>query len=120
MKKTVILMLLFVVLSAISASAQKIDLSKVIFDKGNCTITRKSDGKVFKFSGTFKVVEDYADFEVQIVNDYADAEIRIVDSYPSCCEFKRVNDYPDITVKLVDDYADFTVKIVKDYPYIRH
>ena len=118
--KTLFLTIVFAVLSAIGASAQKVELSKVIFDKDNCTITRKSDGKTFKFSGTFKVVEDYADFEVQVVNDYADAEIRIVDSYPGCCEFERVEDYPNITVKLVDCYADFTVKIVNDYPYICH
>ncbi len=118
--KKLFLTLFIVALAFISASAQKVELSRVIFDKDNCTITRKSDGKVFKFSGTFKVVDNYADFEVQVVDNYADAEIKIVDQYPDCCEFKRVNNYPDVTIKLVDRYADFTVKIVKEYPYICH
>lgn len=118
--KKLYLTLFIVALAFISASAQKVELSRVTFDKDNCTITRKSDGKVFKFSGTFKVVDNYADFEVQVVDNYADAEIKIVDQYPDCCEFKRVNNYPDVTIKLVDRYADFTVKIVKEYPYICH
>ena len=120
MKKLFFTILFSALLSAISASAQKIELKNVIFDQENCTITRKSDGKVFKFSGTFKVVDNYADFDVQIVDNYADAEIKIVDQYPDCCEFKRVDNYPDVTIKLVDRYADFTVKIVKEYPYICH
>ena len=118
--KKLFLTLFIVALAFISASAQKVELSRVIFDKDNCTITRKSDGKVFKFSATFKGVDNYADFEVQVVDNYADAEIKIVDQYPDCCEFKRVNNYPDVTIKLVDRYADFTVKIVKEYPYICH
>ena len=116
--KTLFLTIVFAILSAISASAQKVELSNVIFDKDKCTITRKSDGKVFKFSGTFKIVKDFADFEVKIVNDFA--EIKIVDSFPGCCEFVPVNDFPDVTIKLVDDFADFSVKLVKDFPYIRH
>ena len=120
MKKLFFTLLFAVVVSAISASAQKVELSNVIFDKDKCTITRKSDGKVFKFSGTFKIVKDFADFEVKIVNDFADAEIKIVDSFPGCCEFVPVNDFPDVTIKLVDDFADFSVKLVNSFPCINH
>ena len=108
-------------LSAISASAQKIDLGKVIIDKDAGTLTKKSTGKTIKLSGTFKIVDSYADIEVKIVDLYPDIEVKLVDLYPGFLEFKRVDSYPDFTVKIVDLYPDIEIKIVDLYPSIcRH
>ena len=111
--KTLFLTIIFAVLSFISASAQKIELGKVIIDKDAGTITKKSSGKTVKLSGTFKIVDSYADFEVKIVNSYPDIEVKLVDLCPGFLEFKRVDSYPDFTVKIVDSYPDIEIKIVK-------
>ena len=119
--KTLFLTIIFAVLSAISASAQKIDLGKVIIDKDAGTLTKKSTGKTIKLSGTFKIVDSYADIEVKIVDLYPDIEVKLVDLYPGFLEFQKVDSYPDFTVKIVDSYPDIEIKIVDLYPSIcRH
>ncbi len=121
MKKLFFTLLFVAVLSAISASAQKIDLGKVIIDKDAGTLTKKSTGKTIKLSGTFKIVDSYADIEVKIVDLYPDIEVKLVDLYPGFLEFKKVDLYPDFTVKIVDSYPDIEIKIVDLYPSIcRH
>ena len=121
MKKLFFTLLFAAVLSSISASAQKIDLGKVIIDKDAGTLTKKSTGKTIKLSGTFKIVDSYADIEVKIVDLYPDIEVKLVDLYPGFLEFKKVDLYPDFTVKIVDSYPDIEIKIVDLYPSIcRH
>ncbi len=119
MKKLFFTILFPALLSAISASAQKIELSRVIIDKDAKTITHKVTGKTFKLSGTYKIVDSYADFEVKIVDSYPDIEVKLVDSYPGFLEFKKVDTYPDVTIKIVDSYPDIEIKIVDSYPSIR-
>ena len=125
--KTLFLTIIFAALSFISASAQKIELEKVIIDKDNCTITRKSDGKVFKLYGDVEIVEDYssADFCVKLVDAYifADVCIQMVNcSDTKCCEFQKVNSFGNVKVKIVDAYsfADICVKLVNSFPCINH
>jgi len=117
--------LIVVVLSVISASAQKIYLEKVINNKDNCTITRKSDGKTFKLYGDVEIVNDYssADFCVKLVDSYcfADVCIQMVNySNTRCCEFQKVNSFGDVKIKIVDAYsfADICVKLVDSFPGI--
>ncbi|MBQ3616733.1 MAG: hypothetical protein II939_01030 [Bacteroidales bacterium] len=120
MKKFVLSALFATVLFAISATAQKIDLGNVILDKDAGTITKKSSGKTVKLSGTFKIVDSYADFDVKVVtNRIPDIEIKLVDQYPGFLEFKEVDSYPDFTVRIVKEFADIEVKVVKEYPSIR-
>ena len=125
MKKLFFTLLFAAVLSSISASAQKIELEKVIIDKDNCTITRKSDGKTFNLYGDVEIVEDYssADFCVKLVDAYifADVCIQMVNySYTKCCEFQKVNSFGNVKVKIVDAYsfADICVKLVNSFPCI--
>lgn len=109
--KTLFLTIIFAALSFISASAQKIELEKVIIDKDNCTITRKSDGKVFKLYGRFKIDNDFYDFRVKIVD--SDEDVRVsLKGYTSdrCCEFNE-SDFYDVKVKIDDDFYDLRVKI---------
>ena len=107
MKKFVLSALFATVLFAISATAQKIDLGNVILDKDAGTITKKSSGKTVKLSGTFKIVDSYADFDVKVVtNRIPDIEIKLVDQYPGFLEFKEVDSYPDFTVRIVKEFAD--------------
>ncbi len=111
MKKLFFTLFFVVVLSAISASAQKIELEKVIIDKDSCTITRKSDGKVFNLYGRFKIDNDFYDFRVKIVD--SDENIRVsLKDYTSdrCCEFNE-SDFYDVKVKIDDDFYDLRVKI---------
>ena len=119
--KPLFLTIILAVLSVVSVSAQKIDLGKVIIDKEAGTLTKKSTGKTIKLSGTFKIVDSYADIEVKIVDLYPDIEVKLVDLYPGFLEFKKVDLYPDFTVKIVDSYPDIEIKIVDLYPSIcRH
>lgn len=123
--KTFFLTIILAVLLVVSVSAQKIELEKVIIDKDNCTITRKSDGKVFNLYGDVEIVDDYssADFCVKLVDSYnfADVCIQMVNSSNTrCCEFQKVNSFGDIKVKIVDAYsfADICVKLVESFPKI--
>ena len=119
--KTLLLTIIFAAVAFIGASAQKIDLGKVIIDKDAGTLTKKSTGKTIKLSGTFKIVDSYADIEVKIVDLYPDIEVKLVDLYPGFLEFQKVDSYPDFTVKIVDSYPDIEIKIVDLYPSIcRH
>ncbi|MBQ3690293.1 MAG: hypothetical protein II937_10620 [Bacteroidales bacterium] len=121
MKKTVILMLLFVVLSFISASAQKIDLGKFVIDKNNCTITNKESGKTFNLYGNIEIVESFPDICVKIVDSFEDLDVKIVKDTPSrCCEFRKVDSFREIRVKIVTSFPDITVKLVDSFPGINH
>ena len=68
MKKLFFTLLFAVVLSCVSASAQKVELEKVIIDKDNCTITRKSDGKTFPLYGRVEIVDHSPDLRVELVD----------------------------------------------------
>ena len=68
MKRLFFTLLFAVVLFAISASAQKVELEKVIIDKDNCTITRKSDGKTFPLHGRVEIVDHSPDLRVELVD----------------------------------------------------
>ncbi len=122
--KTLFLTIIFAALSFISASAQKIDLGKVIIDKDNCTITRKSDGKVFNLYGNVEIVESsyFADFSIEIVESSADIDVRLIThSYPECCEFQKVTSFPTIKVAIVSHaFADLSVRVVDSFPCINH
>ena len=127
MKKLFFTILFSSVLSAISASAQKIELEKVIIDKDNCTITNKATGKTFNLYGDVQIVNDYssADFCVKIVDSYnfADICVRMVNySHTGCCEFQKVNSFGKVKVKIVEAYtfADICVKLVDAFPQINH
>lgn len=119
--KTLFLTIVFAVLSFISASAQKIDLEKVILDKENCVIVRKSDGKKFNLSGRVKVVESFEDFRVKIVDSSEDIRIRLRDAdFGNCCEFVKSDSFYEIRVKIVDSFEDVRVKIDDSFPGISH
>ncbi len=118
--KTLFITLLTAILSVISASAQKIELEKVIINKDDCTITRKSDGKVFNLYGDVQIVDDYssADFCVKLVDAYSFADIcvkMVNSSNTKCCEFQKVSSVGNGKVKIVDAYtlADICVKLVE-------
>ena len=57
MKKLFFTLLFAVVVSSISASAQKIDLGKFVIDKNVCTITDKESGKTFNLYGNVRIVK---------------------------------------------------------------
>lgn len=120
MKKLFFTILFSALLSAISASAQKIELEKVIIDKDNCTITRKSDGKVFPLHGKFKIDNDFYDFRIKIVDHSEDVRIKVRDNSTDwCCEFTE-SDFYDVKVKIDDYFYDLRVKIDNDFPGISH
>ncbi len=122
--KTLFLTIIFAALSFISASAQKIELEKVIIDKDNCTITRKSDGKVFNLYGNVEIVESsyFADFSIEIVESSADIDVRLIThTHPECCEFQKVTSFPTIKVAIVSHaFADLSVRVVDSFPCINH
>ena len=124
MKKLFFTLLFAVVLSSISASAQKVELEKVIIDKDNCTITRKSDGKTFNLYGRVEIVSSsyFADFSIEIVDSSADIDIRLIThTHPECCEFQKVTAFPTIKVAIVSHaFADLSVRLVDSYPCINH
>jgi len=117
MKKLFFTLLFAVVLSAISASAQKIDLGKVIIDKDSCTITRKSDGKTFPLHGRVEIVESAPDLRVEIVDHNPD--IYVMAHYPcDCGEYELVDHNPDLRIELVDHNPDLTVEVRDHHPHI--
>ena len=117
MKKLFFTLLFAAVLSAISASAQKIELEKVIIDKDNCTITRKSDGKTFPLHGKVEIVDHNPDLRVEIVDHNPD--IYVMAHYPcDCGEYELVDHNPDLRIELVDHNPDLTVEVRDHHPHI--
>jgi len=120
MKKLFFTLFFAVVLSAISASAQKIDLGKFVIDKNVCTITDKESGKTFNLYGNIEIVDSFPDICVKIVDSFEDLDVKIVEGTPSrCCEFRKVDSFRDIRVKIVTSFPDITVKLVDSFPGIR-
>ncbi len=121
MKKTVILMLIFVALSAISTSAQKIELGKFTIDKNACTITNNETGKTFDLYGDVRIVESQADLNVRIVNSQADLNVRKVEhTARNCGEFHFVEQSADFTIRIVNSFPDITIEMVNSFPGINH
>lgn len=121
MKRLFFTILFSAVLSTISANAQKVELDKVIIDKDNCTITRKSDGKVFNLYGNFKIVDSFEDLRVKVVDSWEDVRVKLCDhSTNSCCEFREVDSFYDIRIKIVDSFEDVRVQVVESFPGVRH
>ena len=106
MKKLFFTLLFVVVVSCVSASAQKVELEKVIIDKDNCTITRKSDGKTFPLHGRVEIVDHNPD-------------IYVMAHYPcDCGEYELVDHNPDLRIELVDHNPDLTVEVRDHHPHI--
>ena len=121
MKKLFFTILFSALLSAISASAQKIELEKVIVDKDNCTITNKATGKTFNLYGNFKIVDSFEDLRVKVVDSWEDVRIKLCDhSTNSCCEFHQVDSFYDVRIKIVDSFEDVRIQIVESFPEVRH
>ena len=118
MKKLFFTLFLAVVLSAISARAQKIELEKVIIDKDNCTITRKSDGKTFPLHGRVEIVDHSPDLRVELVDHSPDVRAMEHFSPRHCGEYEIVDHSPDIRIELVDHSPDLRVELVDHSPRI--
>jgi len=117
MKKLFFTLLFAAVLSAISASAQTIDLGKFTIDKNTCTITRKSDGKKFPLYGRVEIVDHNPDLRVEIVDHNPD--IYVMAHYPcDCGEYELVDHNPDLRIELVDHNPDLTVEVRDHHPHI--
>ena len=118
MKKLFFALLFAAVLSAISASAQKIELEKVIIDKDNCTITRKSDGKTFPLHGRVEIVESAPDLRVEIVDHNPD--VRAMPHYNpyGCGMYDLVESAPVLRIEIVKSAPDLRVEIVDHNPGI--
>ena len=118
MKKLFFTLLFAAVLSCISASAQKIDLGKVIIDKDSCTITRKSDGKTFPLHGRVEIVDHSPDLRVELVDHSPDVRAMEHFSPRHCGEYEIVDHSPDIRIELVDHSPDLRVELVDFHPGI--
>ena len=118
MKKLFFTLLFAAVLSVISASAQKIELEKVIIDKDSCTITRKSDGKTFPLYGRVEIVDHSPDLRVELVDHSPDVRAMEHFSPRHCGEYEIVDHAPDIRIELVDHSPDLRVELVDFHPGI--
>lgn len=119
MKKLFFTILFSALLSAISASAQKIELGKFIIDKNACTITNNETGKTFDLYGDIEVVDHFEDISIKLVDHFADIDVRMVNSSnPSCCEFRKVEHFAKIKVRIVEHFEDISVRLVDHFPGI--
>ena len=118
MKKLFFTLLFAAVVSSISASAQKIDLGKFVIDKNVCTITRKSDGKVFPLHGRVEIVESAPDLRVEIVDHNPD--VRAMPHYNpyGCGMYDLVESAPVLRIEIVESAPDLRVEIVDHNPGI--
>jgi hypothetical protein len=106
MKKTIGLVLLFLLIFVSTASAGKIS--------NNCTYKGK------KLYGKVQIVRSFADFKVKVVRSFADLKVKKVRSFAgSCGKWKIVNSFPDFKVQIVNSFADFKIKFVQSFPGVR-
>jgi hypothetical protein len=75
------------------------------FNKKECSCKGK------KLYGTVKVVDNFADFKVQVVNGLEDISVKKTGYIPSQCgEWKFTEGFADFTIQYVDAFPDFTIK----------
>ena len=103
MKINLRLVLLFLVISGLSATAfgQKLDAY-------TCT----ANGK--QLYGKVKIVKHFADFKVKAVSRNADLNVDTTRSRPSQCgEWKFVDRFEDFSIELVNFSPDFTISFTR-------
>lgn len=97
--------------SAVPAEATREDG----FDAETCTYYK--DGKAIPLHGKFKIVESFADLEVQIVSSFPDLRVQEVSSFADDCgEWQYVESFPDFTVRYVSSFPDLKIQRVTSFP----
>lgn len=67
-----------------------------------------------------KVVDVFADFNVEIVDALCDLDVKFVDALPNQCgEWEFVDTFEDFSVKFVDVFGDFSICNVDALPGLR-
>lgn len=70
--------------------------------------------------GKVKVVDVFADFNVEIVDALCDLDVKFVDALPNQCgEWEFVDTFEDFSVKFVDVFGDFSICNVDALPGLR-
>ena len=95
-------------------------------DALNSLETSQSDKEIVKkdcscngirLYGKVKVVESFADFDVQIVEAFPDIDVKIVTAFPDeCGKWKFVESFPDFTIRFVTSFPDFKIRYVEAFP----
>ena len=70
--------------------------------------------------GKVKVVDVFADFNVEIVDALCDLDVKFVDALPNQCgEWEFVDTFEEFSVKFVDVFGDFSICNVDALPGLR-
>jgi len=77
--------------------------------KGDCTCND------INLWGNVKIVDNHADFTVQIVDAHENIRVYNTPHTSKCGEWNFVDAHADFTIQIVDAHADFTIKY-SDYP----
>ena len=73
--------------------------------------------KGIPLKGKVKIVDHFADFDVQVVDHFPDLKVKKVDHFPDeCGEWQYVDHFPDFTIRYVDHFPDFKIKFVEHFP----
>lgn len=106
MRKIIILFLVFISLTAYSQSEAPIT--------DDCTCNG------VKLWGKVKIVDSFADFDIQVVESFEDIRVEIVRSFPDQCgKWQIVESFPDFKVRFVRSFPDFKIKYVSSFPGIK-
>ena len=67
--------------------------------------------------GKVKVVDHFADFDVEVVDHFEDLRVQQVDNFANACgRWEKVEHFEDFTVRIVDNFADFKIRYVDSFP----
>lgn len=70
--------------------------------------------------GKVKVVENFADFDVEVVSSFPDLKVQKVTSFPDRCgRWQFVTSFPDFTVRFVNSFPDLKIQYVSSFPGVR-
>lgn len=89
--------------------------------RSDMCITKDGYCQGIRLAGNVKIVDHFADFEVQVVNHFPDLKVKKVSGIASNVgEWRFVDKFPDFTVKIVDHFPDFTIQYVSAFPGVNH
>ena len=67
--------------------------------------------------GKVRVVDHFADFDVQVVDHFEDLRVQRVENFAtSCGRWEMVDHFEDFTVRIVNHFPDFKIRYVDNFP----
>lgn len=98
------LFIIFMWASLTVQTSTETPITNAKFDKQTCSC------KGIPLYGKVRVVDNFADFQVQVVETFPDLEVQKTNFPDECGEWEFVETFGDFTIQYVETFPDFTIR----------